>query len=569
MSAKNASNSANDANFDRTFHRFVTRPDIDAPVWTIRHYQDKSVLAPGYWFVAFYNGLNQASPGPAWIGPHIYDTNGELIWGGGSAFNHWNIFDFGVQDEGMERKLTLLSEHEDTAFILDKHYQVQKRVPLVTKGEKKPNIHSFQVSNDGKRALILNKPPLEIIQKVSEQIGLDIPCLVEYEGFRELDLETSDSRIIFEWNGRDWISLNESTYKSYDGKIESMCARGWDILHLNSIAKFPDGDYLLSARHTDALYKISHKDGHIVWRLGGVRSDFQMLGNFQSLPNGNKFICWAYSSRISEHTPDGQIAMQAVLSVDADSYRGFKYPWIGLPSRPPDLHTAAVRDKGNTLTIIHVSWNGASEVYEWHFKMLEDQGGVPIGIARRKSFETSFIHRDYAACVFAEAYNEEGHLLGQSEVFFTAPPTAAGQDLAEAEIIDQSDGRAKQIKCFAKSPERVVSEESSNSFPSSSTGILLANEAQLKNLVVNASIGTEIYSMDNVRATTLASSPSSTTKSFIAILLLASIAATVKLCLTLFRRRRSRPLRAIPASQRKDPEDGRLLKEQGLEPKKE
>lgn len=34
----------------------------------------------------------------------------------------------------------------------------------------------------------------------------------------------------------------------------------------------------MSSRHTDALYKISHVDGSIVRRLGGVKSDFQFLG---------------------------------------------------------------------------------------------------------------------------------------------------------------------------------------------------------------------------------------------------------------------------------------------------
>ena len=36
---------------------------------------------------------------------------------------------------------------------------------------------------------------------------------------------------------------------------------------------------MLSARHTDALYKISHIDGSIIWRLGGLKSDFTMVGN--------------------------------------------------------------------------------------------------------------------------------------------------------------------------------------------------------------------------------------------------------------------------------------------------
>ena len=42
--------------------------------------------------------------------------------------------------------------------------------------------------------------------------------------------------------------------------------------------KFPDKDYLLSAQHTDTLYKISHKDSSIVWRLGGTKSDFEFVG---------------------------------------------------------------------------------------------------------------------------------------------------------------------------------------------------------------------------------------------------------------------------------------------------
>jgi hypothetical protein len=45
--------------------------------------------------------------------------------------------------------------------------------------------------------------------------------------------------------------------------------------HANSVDKTPDGDYIFSARHCDTIFKISHKDGSIVWRLGGKQSDFK------------------------------------------------------------------------------------------------------------------------------------------------------------------------------------------------------------------------------------------------------------------------------------------------------
>lgn len=44
------------------------------------------------------------------------------------------------------------------------------------------------------------------------------------------------------------------------------------------MAKFPDGDYIVSMRHTNTVYKISYIDGSIVWRLGGTKSDFTFQG---------------------------------------------------------------------------------------------------------------------------------------------------------------------------------------------------------------------------------------------------------------------------------------------------
>lgn len=52
---------------DRGFRRVVTRPDIDAPMWYMQQYINTSVLAPGYWLVAFYHGLDQKEPGDAWV----------------------------------------------------------------------------------------------------------------------------------------------------------------------------------------------------------------------------------------------------------------------------------------------------------------------------------------------------------------------------------------------------------------------------------------------------------------------------------------------------------------------
>lgn len=50
--------------------------------------------------------------------------------------------------------------------------------------------------------------------------------------------------------------------------------------HANSVDKFSTGDYLLSGRHVNTLYRISRADRSILWRLGGSKSDFVADFNF-------------------------------------------------------------------------------------------------------------------------------------------------------------------------------------------------------------------------------------------------------------------------------------------------
>ena len=196
----------------------------------------------------------------------------------------------------------------------------------------------------------------------------------------------------------------------------------------------------MSGRHTDTLYKISSKDGSIVWRLGGKFSDFEFAehfsgrhdakvreqnsthaiisildnairpgephttndrsrgmvialhtdvqpmtaeaiqkydhphtdyspgrGNFQIMENGNAFLAWWMRSLISEHAPDGKVLMEASWKPELKSYRSYKFPWVGLPALPPDVHSEAFVTRmeeasiDTVMTSVHISWNGATE----------------------------------------------------------------------------------------------------------------------------------------------------------------------------------------------------------------
>lgn len=82
------------------------------------------------------------------------------------------------------------------------------------------------------------------------------------------------------WPAEHGISAKES-FDQHPPKRENSRAY-WDFFHANSIAKTADGDYIVSARHVNTIYKINRADSSVAWRLGGKQSDFIADFNFSS-----------------------------------------------------------------------------------------------------------------------------------------------------------------------------------------------------------------------------------------------------------------------------------------------
>lgn len=104
---------------------------------------------------------------------------------------------------------------------------------------------------------------------------------------QEVDIRTG--QVLWEWHSVGNIRIGE-TYKDIPKKI----TRPFDFFHMNSIARDSDGNMLISARHTSALYKINRKTGKVMWRMGGKDSDFKLPKDFR----------YAYQHDFRHH-PDG------------------------------------------------------------------------------------------------------------------------------------------------------------------------------------------------------------------------------------------------------------------------
>src|SRR5690606_736535 len=76
--------------------------------------------------------------------------------------------------------------------------------------------------------------------------------------------------VLFQWNSWDHMPYEESLYLERSAR---------DYSHINSVHVEADGDWLLSSRGMAQVLKIDRGSGEVLWRLGGMDSDFAFVND--------------------------------------------------------------------------------------------------------------------------------------------------------------------------------------------------------------------------------------------------------------------------------------------------
>ncbi len=348
--------------------------------------------------------------------------------------------------------------------VLDSSY---RHVATVTGGNGlKADLHEFQIE-PGDIAYITAYNPIRCDLSTAE--GSSKGAIVD-TAMQEIDIKTGLVR--WEWHSLDHVAVSESETSPPKGVP-------WDWFHLNSIDLEPDGDILISARSTWAAYQLEGGSGKILWRLGGLKSSFAMgpgtktawqhdgrvlpdgeitlfddgsnppvhaqsrglrirldlkthtatltktythpnppllsasQGNMQTLPDGNVVVGYGGVPQISEYSAGGALLFDAHLPYTEAFYRGFRFPWSGRPSSPPAV--AANLNNTGEETIVHMSWNGATEVASWRVLAGKDPKSLtPQTTIAAAGFESSTILTKKYAYAAVQALDSAGRVLGTS-----------------------------------------------------------------------------------------------------------------------------------------------------------
>jgi Arylsulfotransferase (ASST) len=408
--------------------------------------------APGFLFLN--TGWSVDRPRPD--GVLIADDRGRPVWFLPRKPG-LKVFDVGVQEYRGEPVLTYWQGSFAAGWgygqyvVLDESYREIARIGAV--GGNRADIHDMTITPEG-TALV---PSYGLVRRGGRQVLDGV--------IQEIDIATG--RLLFEWHSLDHIALSESRDRPQRGKP-------FDYFHLNSIEVGADGDLLVSARNTCAVYEIDRETGAVNWRLGGEKNDFRM-------GRGTRF-CRQHDARWTgggtmtlfdnhiDRVRDGGQSRGLRLAVNQRRkrvrlLRGYHHPrhlaaankgsarqlangnllvgWGAMPFITEftrhgrivfDAHFAKADDgsyrairarwEGRPATAPRVaadgrrvwaSWNGATEIARWRVLGGDSESALqPAATARKRGFETAMTLDRSFAFVAVQALDADGKVLSTS-----------------------------------------------------------------------------------------------------------------------------------------------------------
>jgi hypothetical protein len=252
------------------------------------------------------SGASHAAPGYLFIGPQdvdglqagplILDSQGQPVYsapvGRGFASNvaAWSYRGAPVLAY-WEGAIVKPGYGKGQAYLLDSSYKQVARIGAA--GGRTMDLHELQVTSRG--TALFTCTPLAVSADLSAVGGPRHGTVLE-SVFQEVDIATG--KLVLEWRSLQHIPLGDSYLRPSQ--------EPYDYAHLNSVVVCPDGDLLISVRHTWALYKLDRSSGRVIWRLGGKRSNFPM-------GPGARFS-WQH---------DGGHPSENTITVFDDGYNGF------------------------------------------------------------------------------------------------------------------------------------------------------------------------------------------------------------------------------------------------------
>ncbi len=459
-------------------YSFVTRPDLQPPVVKITTYSEGwQDASPRFIFLATKGYLG---PAPGQPGLMIIDRDGHLVWF--KPISPASPFDFNMQPYKGQPTLTWWQGKVGPGIgygegqMADGQYNTTKTVQA---GDGlQADLHELFITSAGTALITAYQTTTTDLSPLKgPRKG---PVFASHA--QEIDLATG--KLLFDWNSLSHVALDESYLGLPSGRQKGTPV---DYFHINSVQELQNGNLLISARNTWALYEVDRSTGQVLWRLNGKRSDFTMgagshfywqhdarsyaNGLFTVFDDGSSppeekqsrgllFFVDTKAKHVSlkqayvhpagfiaanqgsvQRLADGRVfvgwgnqpyfsefAADGALLMDGQlplNVQSYRAFTYDWTGTPSEPPMVAVRANPAGGSVVYASWNGATEVQRWTVLAGSVASKLqPVGYQDWADFETAIAVNSTGPKFCAVALDTRGRELGRSSV--VTAPTASG-----------------------------------------------------------------------------------------------------------------------------------------------
>ncbi|WP_067460425.1 arylsulfotransferase family protein [Actinomadura macra] len=218
-------------------------------------------VAPGYLFMSPQSILEPAAP----HGPQIADDQGRVVWfrpvPEGQYATNVRVQQYRGEPvlTWWQGEATRTGAGTGTCYIADTSYRVIAALRMG--GDMPADLHELLLTDRGTALLVGYHPkPHDLSPVGGREDGLILDSVIE-----EIDIATGE--VLLHWSGAESIPLGES-----DLPVQMAGEGPWDHLHVNAIGVDDDENLVITARHSQALYKLDRGTGEVLWKLGSGAS---------------------------------------------------------------------------------------------------------------------------------------------------------------------------------------------------------------------------------------------------------------------------------------------------------
>lgn len=241
----------------------MTRPDLLPPRVRLSHYGNAPVGGSPRFILLSPRTYLTNTPGQS--GLMVLDRQGRLVWF--QPVTTSSPFDFNVQRYKGHPVLSwwqgsvVNGYGVGTGQLAGTSYQALQQIQA---GDGlKADLHELNLTPEG-TALVT---AYQQVNADLSSVGGKSKAAVLAGHFQEVELPSG--RVLMDWDSLSHVNFSESYMAAPTGS-----SGVYDYFHINSVGTTPQGDLVVSARNTWAVYGVDRASGHVLWRLNGKRSDF-------------------------------------------------------------------------------------------------------------------------------------------------------------------------------------------------------------------------------------------------------------------------------------------------------